>query len=201
MLYAEGSPTTMNDTISIFDLGSSPTMIGRVVVPTGEMESPINPVKYDATGRSWRENVGLTTKVLQIRIAWQTFLRHRTLFLAQKILWDSSAIAEESARLGPCKVCKLVHVGQARGVQFGSVHFLGNLHLGLAFMGSTRISVSGVGPAQSRKSWNLRRTAVRLVRPTEREYAAETFPLTRNYPVANLIFYSRHLRVPRSVHD
>ncbi|RRT51059.1 hypothetical protein B296_00032985 [Ensete ventricosum] len=43
-LYAEGSATTINDTNSVFDLGSSLTVIGRTVVPTGETESPVNPV-------------------------------------------------------------------------------------------------------------------------------------------------------------
>ncbi|RWW36742.1 hypothetical protein BHE74_00058211 [Ensete ventricosum] len=43
-LYAEGSATTINDTNSVFNLGSSPTVIGRTVVPAGETESPVNPV-------------------------------------------------------------------------------------------------------------------------------------------------------------
>ncbi|RRT83554.1 hypothetical protein B296_00004244 [Ensete ventricosum] len=41
-LYTDGSPTTTNEITSVFDLGSSPTMIGRVVVLRGEMESPMN---------------------------------------------------------------------------------------------------------------------------------------------------------------
>ncbi|RWW86619.1 hypothetical protein BHE74_00004592, partial [Ensete ventricosum] len=40
----EGSATTMNDTNSVFDLGSSPTVTGRTAVPVGETESPVNPV-------------------------------------------------------------------------------------------------------------------------------------------------------------
>ncbi|RRT46121.1 hypothetical protein B296_00014371 [Ensete ventricosum] len=43
-LYAEGSATTTNDTNNVFDLGSSPTVIGRTVVPAGATESPVNPV-------------------------------------------------------------------------------------------------------------------------------------------------------------
>ncbi|RRT71451.1 hypothetical protein B296_00014422 [Ensete ventricosum] len=43
-LYVKGSATTMNDTNSDFDLGSSPTVIGRTVAPAGETESPVNPV-------------------------------------------------------------------------------------------------------------------------------------------------------------
>ncbi|RWW81323.1 hypothetical protein BHE74_00010298 [Ensete ventricosum] len=48
-LYAEGSATTMNDTISVFDFGSSPMVTGRVVVPTGETKSPVNPVSVNFT--------------------------------------------------------------------------------------------------------------------------------------------------------
>ncbi|RRT46665.1 hypothetical protein B296_00014913 [Ensete ventricosum] len=44
VLYAEGSATTMNDTNSVFDLGSSPMVTGRTAVPAGETESPMNPV-------------------------------------------------------------------------------------------------------------------------------------------------------------
>ncbi|RRT52398.1 hypothetical protein B296_00035100 [Ensete ventricosum] len=40
----------MNDTINIFDLGSSPTVTRRVVVPTRAIESPVNPVNVDVTG-------------------------------------------------------------------------------------------------------------------------------------------------------
>ncbi|RRT82971.1 hypothetical protein B296_00002366 [Ensete ventricosum] len=43
-LYVEGSTTTTNDTNSVFDLGSSPTVIRRTVIPAGETESPVNPV-------------------------------------------------------------------------------------------------------------------------------------------------------------
>ncbi|RRT34112.1 hypothetical protein B296_00039620 [Ensete ventricosum] len=43
-LYVEGSATTMNDTNSVFDLGSSPTVTGRTAVPAGETKSPVNPV-------------------------------------------------------------------------------------------------------------------------------------------------------------
>ncbi|RRT38452.1 hypothetical protein B296_00056779 [Ensete ventricosum] len=42
-LYADGSTTTMNDTNSVFDLGSSPTVTERIVIPAGEIESPVNP--------------------------------------------------------------------------------------------------------------------------------------------------------------
>ncbi|RWW77803.1 hypothetical protein BHE74_00013998 [Ensete ventricosum] len=44
VLYAEGSVTTMNDIKSVFDLGSSPMVTGRAVVPARETESPMNPV-------------------------------------------------------------------------------------------------------------------------------------------------------------
>ncbi|RRT44633.1 hypothetical protein B296_00008252 [Ensete ventricosum] len=43
-LYAEGSATMVNNTNSVFDLGSSPTVIGRTIVPAGETESLVNPV-------------------------------------------------------------------------------------------------------------------------------------------------------------
>ncbi|RRT68168.1 hypothetical protein B296_00029338 [Ensete ventricosum] len=46
-LYADGSLTIMNDTINIFYLGSSFTVTGRVIVPRGEMESPVNLVNVD----------------------------------------------------------------------------------------------------------------------------------------------------------
>ncbi|RWW06107.1 hypothetical protein GW17_00030583 [Ensete ventricosum] len=46
-LYVDRSPTTMNDTIIVLDFGSSPNMIGIVVAPKGETESPVNPVKID----------------------------------------------------------------------------------------------------------------------------------------------------------
>ncbi|RZS13361.1 hypothetical protein BHM03_00044931 [Ensete ventricosum] len=42
MVYADGSSTTMKGTLSIFDLGSSPTMPWRVVVPREEMELLVN---------------------------------------------------------------------------------------------------------------------------------------------------------------
>ncbi|RZS11185.1 hypothetical protein BHM03_00042494 [Ensete ventricosum] len=51
-LYAKGSPTTMNDTINVFDLGSSSMVTENVVVPTGETESPVNPVNVDVTVQS-----------------------------------------------------------------------------------------------------------------------------------------------------
>ncbi|RWV77374.1 hypothetical protein GW17_00061807 [Ensete ventricosum] len=44
VLYAEGSATMMNDTNSVFVLGSSPTVTGRTAVPAGETESPMNPI-------------------------------------------------------------------------------------------------------------------------------------------------------------
>ena len=47
-LYAEGSPTTMKVTITVLDLGSSPMVTGKVVVPRGEIESPVNPVRVEA---------------------------------------------------------------------------------------------------------------------------------------------------------
>ncbi|RRT40263.1 hypothetical protein B296_00057785 [Ensete ventricosum] len=50
-LYAEGSAITMNDTNSVFDLGSSPTVTGRAVVPAGETESPVNPVRRRGLGK------------------------------------------------------------------------------------------------------------------------------------------------------
>ncbi|RWW35797.1 hypothetical protein BHE74_00059234 [Ensete ventricosum] len=40
-LYAYGSLTTMNGTSWVFDLGSPPNVTGIVVVPMGEMESPV----------------------------------------------------------------------------------------------------------------------------------------------------------------
>ncbi|RWV97642.1 hypothetical protein GW17_00039557 [Ensete ventricosum] len=48
-LYAEGSATTMNDTISVFDFGSSPMVTERVVVLAGETESPMNHVSVAPT--------------------------------------------------------------------------------------------------------------------------------------------------------
>ncbi|RZR81352.1 hypothetical protein BHM03_00007549 [Ensete ventricosum] len=48
-LYAEGSLTTMNEYISILDLGSSPTVTKRVVMPREEMESPIILVRVEVT--------------------------------------------------------------------------------------------------------------------------------------------------------
>ncbi|RWW00251.1 hypothetical protein GW17_00036786 [Ensete ventricosum] len=46
-LYTDGTLTTMNEIISAFDLSSSLIMTGRVVMPKGEMESPVNPVIAD----------------------------------------------------------------------------------------------------------------------------------------------------------
>ncbi|RRT77563.1 hypothetical protein B296_00014752 [Ensete ventricosum] len=48
-LYTDGSTTTMNGFISVSDLGSSPIVTGKVVVPRGEMESPVNPVDVIGT--------------------------------------------------------------------------------------------------------------------------------------------------------
>ncbi|RWV87933.1 hypothetical protein GW17_00050037 [Ensete ventricosum] len=53
VLYFDRSPTTMNDTINVFNHGSSLIVTGRVVVPTGETESPVNPVGVDVTGRRY----------------------------------------------------------------------------------------------------------------------------------------------------
>ncbi|RZS20059.1 hypothetical protein BHM03_00052535 [Ensete ventricosum] len=50
-LYAERSATTINDTNNVFDLSSSPTVIGRTTVPTGEIESPVNPEAHRAPHR------------------------------------------------------------------------------------------------------------------------------------------------------
>ncbi|RRT78407.1 hypothetical protein B296_00020734 [Ensete ventricosum] len=52
-LYVEGSLITMNDTINIFDLGSFPMVTKRVIITKGEMESPMNPVSVDVTGRRY----------------------------------------------------------------------------------------------------------------------------------------------------
>ncbi|RRT63986.1 hypothetical protein B296_00040670 [Ensete ventricosum] len=40
----------MNDTIRVFDLGSSLTITGWVVVPRGEMESPVNLIRDEVMG-------------------------------------------------------------------------------------------------------------------------------------------------------
>ncbi|RZS27413.1 hypothetical protein BHM03_00060868 [Ensete ventricosum] len=55
----------MNDTINIFDLGSSPTVTGRVVVPTGAIESPVNPVNVDVTGMRI-EKVGAPSRMPEL---------------------------------------------------------------------------------------------------------------------------------------
>lgn len=39
MLYADGKLTTMKVTFMVLDFGSCPTVMGRVVVSSGEMES------------------------------------------------------------------------------------------------------------------------------------------------------------------
>ncbi|RWV99053.1 hypothetical protein GW17_00038065 [Ensete ventricosum] len=61
-LYVEGSPTMMNDTINVFNLGSSPIVIGRVIVPIGKIESPVNLVNVDVTRRSegWASSIPRT---------------------------------------------------------------------------------------------------------------------------------------------
>ncbi|RRT73826.1 hypothetical protein B296_00032086 [Ensete ventricosum] len=41
----------INDTINVFNLDSSPTVTGRVVVPTREVESTMNPINVDVMGR------------------------------------------------------------------------------------------------------------------------------------------------------
>ncbi|RRT50319.1 hypothetical protein B296_00029980 [Ensete ventricosum] len=46
-LYADGSFTTINDTIRVFYLSSPPNVTGIMVAPTGETKSPVNPVKVD----------------------------------------------------------------------------------------------------------------------------------------------------------
>lgn len=49
-LYAEGGLTTMKVTMTILDLGSSAMVIDKVVVPRGEMESLVNPMRVEAMG-------------------------------------------------------------------------------------------------------------------------------------------------------
>ncbi|RWW21369.1 hypothetical protein GW17_00014479 [Ensete ventricosum] len=53
VLYVEKSPTTINDTINIFDLDSSLMVTGRVIIPIGEMESPMNLINVDVTRRRY----------------------------------------------------------------------------------------------------------------------------------------------------
>ncbi|RWV76796.1 hypothetical protein GW17_00062482 [Ensete ventricosum] len=70
----------MNDTINIFDLGSSLTVTRRVVVPTRAIESPVNPVNVDVTGR--RLPTLATTFVGRCLLVWdilvEVFCRIRT---------------------------------------------------------------------------------------------------------------------------
>ncbi|RWV92164.1 hypothetical protein GW17_00045488 [Ensete ventricosum] len=47
-LYADDSPTTINEIIIVFDLGTSPIV---VVVPRGEIESLMNPVNVNVMGQ------------------------------------------------------------------------------------------------------------------------------------------------------
>ncbi|RWW63335.1 hypothetical protein BHE74_00029499 [Ensete ventricosum] len=51
------SLTTMNETISIFNLGSSPMVTGRVISLRGEIESLVNPVNVDVMGKRSRDAV------------------------------------------------------------------------------------------------------------------------------------------------
>ncbi|RWW37865.1 hypothetical protein BHE74_00056975 [Ensete ventricosum] len=44
-LYADGSLTTVSDTIRVFDFGSPPNVTGIVVAPKGETKSPVSPIK------------------------------------------------------------------------------------------------------------------------------------------------------------
>ena len=45
ILYVEGSLTIMKITMTILDLGFSPMVIDNVVVPRGETESSMNPMR------------------------------------------------------------------------------------------------------------------------------------------------------------
>ncbi|RWV90946.1 hypothetical protein GW17_00046810 [Ensete ventricosum] len=72
-LYAEGSSTTMNDTINVFNLGSFPTVTRRVV-STGETESPVNPINVDVTGRRSDTVVGFGRE-LAIKLSSNSFAR------------------------------------------------------------------------------------------------------------------------------
>ncbi|RRT47342.1 hypothetical protein B296_00052210 [Ensete ventricosum] len=49
-LYTEGSSTTIKGTMKVLVLGSSPKVMGRVVMPTGVITSPVNPVKVEVMG-------------------------------------------------------------------------------------------------------------------------------------------------------
>ncbi|RZR72690.1 hypothetical protein BHM03_00015893 [Ensete ventricosum] len=49
-LYVDERSTTIKTTISILVHGYSPIVIGKIIVPRGEIESPINPVNMDVSG-------------------------------------------------------------------------------------------------------------------------------------------------------
>lgn len=49
-LYAEGSLTTIKVNIIVLDLGSLPMVTHRMVVPRGEAESPVNPIRAEVIG-------------------------------------------------------------------------------------------------------------------------------------------------------
>ncbi|RWW06571.1 hypothetical protein GW17_00030091 [Ensete ventricosum] len=49
-VYAEGSSTTMKETIRVLVLGSSLKVIGRVTTPEGAVASWVNPVKVEVMG-------------------------------------------------------------------------------------------------------------------------------------------------------
>lgn len=69
ILYAEGSLTTVKVTMTVLDLGPSLMVIGKVVVPRGEMDSPINSVRVEAMG----------VRAFSIRPSFWKASRYRTL--------------------------------------------------------------------------------------------------------------------------